>query len=44
MTAPDVLAFADRKSDGAYAVTEPSGSVTMRQPVERNAILSPSFG
>lgn len=27
VTAPDVLAFADRKTNGAYAVTEPSGSV-----------------
>ena len=27
MTAPDVLAFADRKTEGAYTVTEPSGSV-----------------
>jgi hypothetical protein len=27
VTAPDVLAFADRKTDGAYAVTEPSGTV-----------------
>lgn len=27
MSAPDVLAFADRKTDGAYAVTEPSGAV-----------------
>ena len=26
MTAPDVLAFADTKTDGAYAVTEPSGA------------------
>ena len=30
MTAPDVLAFADNKSDGAYAVSEPSGSVVAR--------------
>lgn len=26
MTAPDVLDFADKKTDGAYAVTEPSGA------------------
>ena len=30
MVAPDVMAFADRKTDGAYDVTEPSGTVVAR--------------
>ena len=30
MTAPDVLAFADRRTDGAYEVAEPSGAVVAR--------------
>ena len=30
MTAPDVLDFADRKTDGTYDVTEPSGAVVAR--------------
>lgn len=30
VTAPDVLAFADRRTDGSYAVTEPSGTTVAR--------------
>lgn len=30
MVAPDVLDFADRRTDGAYEVTEPSGAVVAR--------------
>lgn len=30
MTAPDVLAFADKKREGAYDVNEPSGTVVAR--------------